>query len=78
MAQTLLLWEIIRWGKERGYKYFDLWGTEEGKGFARFKEQFGGEIVELAGTFDLPVNKFIYPLFRLAEGVRWKILRSLK
>ena len=78
MAQTLLMWEIMRWGKENGYKYFDLWGTEEGKGFSRFKEQFGGVIVELAGTFDLPINWLIYPLFRLAEEIRWKILRALK
>jgi len=78
MAQTLLIWEIMLWGKDRGYKFFDLWGTEEGKGFSRFKEQFGGKIVELVGTFDLPVNKLIYPLFRGVEEVRWKILRILK
>jgi lipid II:glycine glycyltransferase (peptidoglycan interpeptide bridge formation enzyme) len=78
MPQTLLLWEIMRWGKAHNYHYFDMWGAEEGKGFSRFKEQFGGEMMELVGTYDLPVNKIVYPLFRLAEEMRWKILRAVK
>lgn len=78
MAPTLLLWEIVKWGKGLGYKKFDLWGAEEGKGFSRFKEQFGGALVETAGAFDLPINKYLYPVFRVIEEARWKILRSLK
>jgi len=75
MAPTLLLWEIARWGKQQGCKFFDLWGTEEGTGFSRFKEQFGAEVVELPGSWDLPVNPILYPLFRMAETIRWKIIR---
>jgi len=78
MAPTLLLWEIARWGKSKNYKFFDLWGAEEGKGFSRFKEQFGAKLAETAGTFDLPINKRLYLLFRIAEEVRWKILRFIK
>jgi lipid II:glycine glycyltransferase (peptidoglycan interpeptide bridge formation enzyme) len=78
MAPTLLLWEIIKWGKTRGDKIFDLWGAEEGKGFTRFKEQFGGKTVELCGPLDLPINKWGYRLFRLVEEARWKILRWKK
>ena len=78
MAPTLLLWETIRRVKQQGCKIYDLWGAEEGRGFSRFKEQFGGKLVEMAGTFDLPVNPVLYPLFKLAEGVRWKGLRMLK
>jgi hypothetical protein len=78
MAPTLLLWEIAKWGKSQGIEYFDLWGAEEGKGFTRFKEQFGADTVELPGSFDLSVNRWLYPLFRIAEEVRWKILRILK
>lgn len=78
MAPTLLLWEIIRWGKQNGDRIFDLWGAEEGKGFSRFKEQFGGQVVEMMGTWDLPVNKVGYRVFRLIEELRWKILRWLK
>ncbi|TSC84185.1 MAG: protein FemA [Microgenomates group bacterium Gr01-1014_16] len=77
MAPVLGLWEIAKWGKKNGYKTFDLWGAEEGKGYTRFKEQFGPKLVEMAGTYDLPVSRW-YPVFRIAEEVRWKILRMLK
>lgn len=78
MAPTLMMWNLIKWGKDKGCKWLDLWGTEEGKGFGRFKEQFGGELVELVGSYDLPVNKIMYPLFRISEELRWKILRAIK
>ncbi|MEK9200707.1 MAG: peptidoglycan bridge formation glycyltransferase FemA/FemB family protein [Patescibacteria group bacterium] len=78
MAPVLGLWEIIRWGKKSGYETLDLWGTEEGKGFARFKVQFGPKLMEMVGTYDLPVNPLLYKLFRLVEEIRWKMLRILK
>lgn len=77
MAPVLGLWEIIKWGKAKGYKTLDLWGAEEGRGFSRFKEQFGPTLVEMAGTYDLPISPLYWP-FRIAEEVRWKILRILK
>jgi len=77
MAPVLGLWEIIKWGKAAGYKTLDLWGAEEGRGFSRFKEQFGPEPVEMAGTYDLPISLLYWP-FRIAEEVRWKILRMVK
>jgi len=78
MAQTLLMWKMIQWSKTEGYKFFDMWGSEEGTGFSRFKEQFGGKTVELAGSFDLPINNHGYWIFRLVEDIRWKILRMWK
>ena len=78
MAPTLLLWEIAKYYKNKNMKIFDLWGAEEGKGFSRFKSQFGADLVEMAGTYDLPINKPLYWLFRLAEEIRWKMLRILK
>jgi hypothetical protein len=75
MAPVLGLWKIARWGKSRGFETIDMWGAEEGKGFSRFKEQFGPDLVEMAGTFDVVVNPIWYWLFRTAEEVRWKILR---
>ena len=77
MAPVLGLWEIAKWGKKNGYKTFDLWGAEEGKGYSRFKEQFGPKLVEMIGTYDLPVSPLYWP-FRLAEEIRWKLLRILK
>lgn len=78
MAQTLLMWKMIQWSKTKGYKFFDMWGSEDGTGFSRFKEQFGGNTVELAGSFDLPINNYGYWIFRLAEDMRWRILRMWK
>jgi lipid II:glycine glycyltransferase (peptidoglycan interpeptide bridge formation enzyme) len=78
MAPVLGLWEIIKWAKRNGYKGLDLWGAEEGRGFSRFKEQFGPEMVEMVGTYDLPINKIGYIFFRIAEEARWKMLRMLK
>ncbi len=77
-APSLMLWETAKWGKESGAKTYDLWGAEEGKGFNRFKEQFSPNLVTFVGTYDLPVNTFLYSLFRLSETLRWKILRLLK
>jgi lipid II:glycine glycyltransferase (peptidoglycan interpeptide bridge formation enzyme) len=77
-APSLMLWETARWGKKHGYQIYDLWGAEEGKGFNRFKEQFSPQLVEFIGTHDLVINSFLYPLFRLAEELRWKVLRAIK
>jgi lipid II:glycine glycyltransferase (peptidoglycan interpeptide bridge formation enzyme) len=78
MAPTLMLWETARWGKQQGCKTYDLWGAEEGKGYSRFKEQFGPDVVEMAGTWDLPIWIAGYRIFRIAEEWRWKILRLIK
>jgi lipid II:glycine glycyltransferase (peptidoglycan interpeptide bridge formation enzyme) len=75
MAPTLLLWEIAKYYKSKGFKTFDLWGAEEGTGFSRFKSQFGADLVELVGSYDLPINPPLYWLFRGVEWLRWKFLR---
>lgn len=77
-APSLMLWETAKWGKAHEARVYDLWGAEEGRGFNRFKEQFGPELIEFVGTFDLVVHPLLYKLFRLSENIRWKILRLLK
>ncbi|MBI5358775.1 peptidoglycan bridge formation glycyltransferase FemA/FemB family protein [Candidatus Amesbacteria bacterium] len=78
MAPSLMLWETALWGKKQGCKTYDLWGVEEGKGFTRFKEQFGPKLVTFVGTYDLPISPILYWLFRLTEFLRWQILDSLR
>lgn len=78
MANNLMMWEAIRFGKKLGLKTFDLWGREEGKGFTRFKEGYNPKVIELLGSWDLVINKPLYYLYRVAEEIRWKILRLLK
>jgi lipid II:glycine glycyltransferase (peptidoglycan interpeptide bridge formation enzyme) len=52
-----------------------LWVADEGKGFTRFKQQFGPRLVQFVGTYDLIVQPLPYWIFRLLEEVRWKILK---
>lgn len=77
-ATSLMLWETAKWGKSQGCKTYDLWGVEEGKGFTRFKEQFGPKLITFVGTYDLPINSPLYWLFRFGEILRWQILDSLR
>ncbi|MDD4135485.1 MAG: peptidoglycan bridge formation glycyltransferase FemA/FemB family protein [Candidatus Shapirobacteria bacterium] len=83
MAQNLLMWEVIKLGKELKCKTFDMWGclgpnakeTENGFGFHRFKQGYGGQLVEYVGTYDLVVNSTFYKLYNSVDKIRWKLLR---
>lgn len=75
MANNLMMWEAIRYGKSLGLKTFDLWGREEGKGFTKFKEGYNPKVVEFLGTWDLITSPFYWP-YRLAEALRWLILKT--
>jgi lipid II:glycine glycyltransferase (peptidoglycan interpeptide bridge formation enzyme) len=75
MANNLMMWEAIRFGKSLGLTTFDLWGREEGKGFTRFKEGFSPKVVEFLGTWDLVTSPF-YRLYIFSEYIRWIILRA--
>ena len=83
MAPTLLLWEIAKWAKRKGLKYFDLWGAmgpepdvhDPWYGFHRFKQGFNPRLVEFAGSFDLILQPFLYRLYTLADTLRWKFLK---
>jgi lipid II:glycine glycyltransferase (peptidoglycan interpeptide bridge formation enzyme) len=75
MANNLMMWEAIRFGKKLGLKKFDLWGKEEGKGFTKFKEGYNPQVVRFLGTWDLIINKPLYVFYRLAEYTRWLLLR---
>ncbi len=65
MAPQLLHWEIIKIAKSRGIKFYDWWGIDEKRwpGITRFKRGFGGKELCAPGTFDLPINKFLYKLY---------------
>lgn len=75
MANNLMMWEAIKFGKKLGCKSFDLWGREEGKGFTKFKEGYNPKVVKFIGSWDLIINKSFYHLYQLAEKVRWILLR---
>jgi lipid II:glycine glycyltransferase (peptidoglycan interpeptide bridge formation enzyme) len=75
MANNLMMWKAIRFGKKLGLKAFDLWGREEGKGFTKFKEGYNPKVVEFLGSWDVVINKPLYQLYRLIENLRWLMLR---
>jgi lipid II:glycine glycyltransferase (peptidoglycan interpeptide bridge formation enzyme) len=76
MANNLMMWEAIRFGKKLGLTTFDLWGREEGKGFTKFKEGYNPKVVEFLGTWDL-VTSLLYRLYRTFESLRWLVLRTI-
>jgi len=83
MAQNLLMWEVIKLGQKLKCKTFDMWGclgprakeTENGFGFHRFKQGYGGQLVEYVGTYDLIINPTFYKIYNSVDKIRWKLLR---
>jgi len=76
MANNLMMWEAIKLGKKLGLTKFDLWGKEEGKGFTKFKEGYNPKVVEFVGSWDLPVLPLVYRVYRIAEELRWYLLKT--
>lgn len=75
MANNLMMWEAIKFGKKKGLTTFDLWGREIGKGFTKFKEGYSPRVVEFLGTWDLVINKPAYTIYKVAEWIRWPTLK---
>ncbi|MBI2674427.1 MAG: peptidoglycan bridge formation glycyltransferase FemA/FemB family protein, partial [Candidatus Yanofskybacteria bacterium] len=71
MAPYALHWENIKFLKQKGFKYYDLWGIDAQKwpGVTRFKLGWGGDTKEYPGSFDIPVSKFWYLMYNLARKV---------
>ena len=77
MAPHLLHWQAIQDAKCAGYKKYDFFGiaaTDDANhpwaGITRFKKQFGGEQVNILGSYDLPLRPIEYQLFKIAEKIR--------
>lgn len=71
MANNLIAWEAIKYGKKLGLSKFDMWGAlgpnpdpkDPWFGFHRFKSGYGGELVEYLGTYDLIFDNVLYWMF---------------
>lgn len=84
MAGTIILIQMIIDAKENGEEVFDFWGittSEDPKhpwyGFTQYKKSFGGEQVDYAGTWDLPVKKVRYGLYKVVRKIN-RAKRKLK
>lgn len=75
MANNLVMWKAILYGKSEGLKTFDLWGREPGKGFTRFKEGYNPKIITFSGSWDLVISPLYY-LYRPLDQLRWFLLRT--
>lgn len=83
MASTLMMWEVIRFGKKLGLSTFDMWGClgenpdphDPWFGFHRFKKGFGPNLVEFVGSYDLVLNPSLYTVYKLADKLRGKYLQ---
>ena len=79
MAGYLLQWRGMQLARERGCRYYDLYGIPPRhdprhamSGLYRFKVGFGGAIVHRAGAWDCYYRPFSAHLLRLGErGYNW-------
>lgn len=86
-AGSILLVQMIVDAKHQGFAMFDFWGittsadkTHPWYGFTQFKKSFGGQQMDYAGTWDLPLNPFryhIYQIVRKLNRIRRKIFRKV-
>lgn len=75
MSNNLVCWETIKLGRKLGLKTFDMWGAlgpnadpkDPWFGFHRFKQGYGGKLVEYIGTYDLVFNWPLYLAFTAVD-----------
>lgn len=77
IAAAPLAWQIILDAKNEGRHTFDFWGVlpddsvnHPWTGFSKFKKTFGGTLHSRPGTFDFPINRLKYGLYRFARALR--------
>jgi lipid II:glycine glycyltransferase (peptidoglycan interpeptide bridge formation enzyme) len=75
MPNHLLQWEAMRWARERGAAWYDLFGIADDDapdhplaGVTRFKTGFGGQVVRYIGAFDRVYHPALYVLARRMRG----------
>lgn len=86
MANNLLAWEVIKFGKNLGCTRFDMWGSlgpnadpkDPWYGFHTFKSGYGGKLTQFVGTYDLVLDKRLYGIFQTLDKWRWIFLRLKK
>ncbi len=74
MAPYLLQWEAIKDAKKMGKHYYDFWGVapiddphHPWSGVTRFKKGFGGSVYQYPGTFEIPLNTFLYQCYTIGK-----------
>ncbi len=86
MASYGVQWQAIQWARERGCRWYDLWGIPDADedvleaefeqrrdglwGVYGFKRGWGGQIVRSLGAWDFVYNPLVYLAYRLALRLR--------
>lgn len=76
-AQYAIQWHMIKYAAEHGYKKYNFYGIQglpdpsaKDYGIYEFKKGFGGHVVELLGSFELPLNPLFYHLHSLLTKLK--------
>lgn len=80
-AQYLIQWHMIKYAVEHGYKTYNFYGisglpdkSKKDYGIYDFKKGFTsdetGEVIELIGDYELPINKPFYNLHNLLKKLK--------
>ncbi|SRR5829696_1279373 len=86
-ANYVLQWEVMRWAKERGLTHYDMVGVPKPEdldessslwGVYKFKEGFGGELVDTIGCYDLPVKRARAAAWYKLEPAYYRLYYKLK
>ncbi len=86
MSSNLMMWDVIQFGKKQELTVFDMWGSlgpdpdtkDPWYGFHRFKSGYGPQLIEFVGSYDLVLNPLLYQGYKVADTVRWLLLRLRK
>lgn len=80
MAPYLLQWTAIQRAQNLGLQYFDFRGfappdksRPSWEGFSRFKEGFGGSVMDSPGCFDFIYNPLWHNVYNRVRGIRRKL-----
>ena len=81
MAPYIMHWQAIKDARASGLAFYDLGGSEVAaggeKGFTRFKQGFGGRVVEYAGAHDIIFNSLWYTIYTGARKIN-RLANALK
>lgn len=78
-APNLLVWQMIKDAKAKGCERFDFFGIAPDDnpkhpwaGITSFKKQFGGEQINILGSYDMIFRRAEYQAFKILEKTRRK------